>query len=166
MTQNSVELIRSRLQQAFAPTHLEVIDESDQHIGHAGHQGGGRHFAVVIPAACFKEMPRVAAHREIYALFADLIPDAIHALKTGGILKISFYWTSSPLEYEELAARVNTQFERMDDLEKEGVIKFLPVSEEFLDANEEWKKQENDFFDEPTIPRGFVHLQKTGSLEL
>lgn len=74
-------LIRARLEQAFSPTHLEVIDESDKHIGHAGHQGGNRHFAIVIAAADFKGLSRVAAHRKIYALFDDMIPNDIHALR-------------------------------------------------------------------------------------
>lgn len=74
-------LIHSRLQQAFSPTHLEVIDESDQHIGHAGHQGGGRHFAVIITAECFKQVSRVEAHRQIYAVLSDLMPEQVHALR-------------------------------------------------------------------------------------
>lgn len=74
-------LIHSRLQQAFSPDHLEVIDESDQHIGHAGHQGGGRHFAIVITAECFKHISSVEAHRKIYAVLDDLIPEQVHALK-------------------------------------------------------------------------------------
>lgn len=78
---NRSELIYSRLQQAFSPTHLEVIDESDQHIGHAGHQGGGRHFAVIIAADTLHGLSRVEAHRKIYDLFTDMMPEQIHALK-------------------------------------------------------------------------------------
>ncbi|TAK71602.1 MAG: BolA family transcriptional regulator [Gammaproteobacteria bacterium] len=74
-------LIETRLKQAFSPVCLEVIDESEQHRGHAGHQGGGRHFAVVISAACFEGVSRVEAHRKIYALFEDMMPDEIHALR-------------------------------------------------------------------------------------
>ena len=81
VNQERVSLIRERLVQAFSPGHLEVIDESDQHVGHAGHRGGGRHFAIVISAECFSQLNRVEAHRQIYALFADLMPDTIHALK-------------------------------------------------------------------------------------
>lgn len=81
MVQGRKVIIEARLQKAFSPTHLEVIDESDKHIGHAGHQGGGRHFAVVISAECFKGTSRVEAHRQIYALFEDLMPDQIHALR-------------------------------------------------------------------------------------
>lgn len=80
-TQNKVELIRQRLVEAFSPSHLEVIDESDQHIGHAGHGGGGRHFAIVISAPALSALSRVEAHRKIYALFYDLMPEQIHALR-------------------------------------------------------------------------------------
>jgi BolA protein len=76
-----VAIITSRLEQAFSPSQLTVLDESDQHIGHAGHQGGGRHFAIYIAADRFKSLTRVAAHREIYALFSDMMPDTIHALR-------------------------------------------------------------------------------------
>ena len=74
-------IIYSRLQQAFSPTHLEVIDESDQHIGHAGYQGGARHFAIIIQADSLTNLSSVEAHRKIYALFTDMMPDEIHALK-------------------------------------------------------------------------------------
>lgn len=81
MQEDRVTIIRQRLQDAFFPTHLEVIDESDQHIGHAGHQDGGRHFAVIIAAPTLTGISRIEAHRRIYALFTDLIPEKIHALK-------------------------------------------------------------------------------------
>jgi len=80
-TQDKLNLIRERLTAAFTPKSLEVLDESHQHIGHAGHKGGGRHFAIIISAPCFVDMSRVNAHRKIYDLFTDLIPEDIHALK-------------------------------------------------------------------------------------
>lgn len=78
---NTVSMITQRLENALSPHHLIVKDESDQHIGHAGHQAGGRHFAIEISAACLQHLSRVAAHRKIYALFSDLIPHPIHALR-------------------------------------------------------------------------------------
>lgn len=83
-----LQLIETRLRDAFNPSQLEVLDESDAHRGHAGHGGGGRHFAIVIAAASFAGKSRVAIHREIYALFPDLIPDEIHALK----IKVNVDW--------------------------------------------------------------------------
>jgi BolA protein len=73
--------IRTRLEEAFQPSYLEVIDESHQHQGHAGYQGGGRHFAVMIAASCLQELSRIEAHKKIYALFADMMPEQIHALR-------------------------------------------------------------------------------------
>lgn len=83
MTHSSehLQLIITRLQEAFTPTYLNVIDESDQHIGHAGYQGGGRHFAIEIAAEDLTNLSRVVAHRKIYELFSDLMHDSIHALK-------------------------------------------------------------------------------------
>lgn len=77
----TAQIIIERLETAFSPLHLEVLDESADHIGHAGYQGGGRHFAIIISAACFTGLSRVAIHRQIYALFADMMPDKIHALR-------------------------------------------------------------------------------------
>lgn len=81
MKENRAAIIKARIQAALSPKQLEVLDESEQHIGHAGHQGGGRHFAVIISAECFGDVSRVEAHRQIYALFTDMIPEQIHALR-------------------------------------------------------------------------------------
>jgi BolA protein len=79
--QEKLNIITERLTNTFTPVSLQVLDESDQHRGHAGHGGGGRHFAIVISAQYFADKSRVQAHRSIYALFNDLIPQEIHALK-------------------------------------------------------------------------------------
>lgn len=76
-----LNIIENRVRSALNPEHLKVIDESDQHIGHAGHQGGGRHFAIEISASSLSGLSRVQAHRKIYALFDDMMPEQIHALK-------------------------------------------------------------------------------------
>jgi BolA protein len=81
MNENRVAIIKERLQNAFSPDDLEVLDESDQHKGHAGYQGGGRHFAIRISATCFENLSRLEVHRQIYALFNDMMPEKIHALK-------------------------------------------------------------------------------------
>jgi BolA protein len=81
MSKSRREIIIERLQEAFHPDYLEVIDESDQHVGHAGHQGGQRHFAVMISAPEFANDASVTSHRKIYALFTDMMPDQIHALR-------------------------------------------------------------------------------------
>ena len=46
--------IRAKLEAAFSPSALSVLDESEQHRGHAGYQEGGQsHFRVAITADGF-----------------------------------------------------------------------------------------------------------------
>jgi len=46
--------IEKRLREALAPSHLAVINDSDKHRGHAGHDGSGEsHFTVEIEAPAF-----------------------------------------------------------------------------------------------------------------
>lgn len=74
-------IIESRLRTAFQPEKLLVVDESDQHRGHVAHTAGSRHFAIVIQSSQLRELSQVAAHRQIYALFQDLMPHPLHALR-------------------------------------------------------------------------------------
>lgn len=76
------EKIRSRLEEAFAPRVLEVVDESERHRGHAGYQEGGEsHFQVTIESEKFKGLSRIARHRAVHeALGRDLVSE-IHALR-------------------------------------------------------------------------------------
>ena len=78
MSAASIDDIRTRLQQAFAPAALEVIDEGHLHIGHAG-EGSG-HFRVRITSAAFAGKGRVQQHQMVYAAVADLMGHGIHAL--------------------------------------------------------------------------------------
>lgn len=74
-------LIRERLEKAFNPARLQIIDDSEKHLGHAGNDGYAGHYTVVISAQAFNNKPLVNAHREIYSVLNDLIPREIHALK-------------------------------------------------------------------------------------
>ncbi len=72
--------IRDRLQAAFDPRELEVVDDSESHRGHAGYQEGGEsHFNVRIRAASFEGQSRVARHRMVHKALGDIVP-RIHAL--------------------------------------------------------------------------------------
>lgn len=78
MSAASLDGLRARLQQAFAPTALEVIDEGHLHIGHAA-EGTG-HFRVRIASAALAGKTRVQQHQAVYAALADLMGHGIHAL--------------------------------------------------------------------------------------
>lgn len=72
--------IHKRLNEAFKPTHLEIIDDGAKHHGHASNRGAG-YYTVVITANDFQGLSRVEVHRKIYQELADLIPNEIHALQ-------------------------------------------------------------------------------------
>lgn len=78
MSDSTRELIQQRLQAAFDPTELEVVDESHKHIGHAG-EGQG-HFRVRMVSAAFAGCLPIKRQRMVYAELADLMGQGIHAL--------------------------------------------------------------------------------------
>jgi BolA protein len=73
--------ITRKLQDAFAPDSVEVIDESDQHHGHAGHRPGGQtHFRVYIVSKAFAGKSRLDRHRMINQVLAANLAGGVHAL--------------------------------------------------------------------------------------
>ncbi len=87
MTQppNRADRIRVSLMQTFAPSHLEIQDDSALHKGHAGARAGGQtHYTVVMVAEAFRGLSRVARSRAVHAALAGEFTGAdttgIHAL--------------------------------------------------------------------------------------
>lgn len=73
--------IEARLRAALDPQQLDVIDDSEKHRGHAGHDGSGEsHFTVEIVSDRFAGQNRVARQRLVNAALADLLRDKVHAL--------------------------------------------------------------------------------------
>ncbi len=74
--------IEQQLQAQLKPTHLEVLDESAAHAGHAGAnaQGFGSHFRVRIASPAFAGKSRVACHRLVYDAMQNFIDQGLHAL--------------------------------------------------------------------------------------
>jgi BolA family transcriptional regulator, general stress-responsive regulator len=81
MAMDMAARIRAKLGAALAPQHLEVIDQSAQHAGHAGARPGGEtHFRVEIVAAAFEGKPPVARQRRVYEILKDELAAGVHAL--------------------------------------------------------------------------------------
>lgn len=75
------ELISAKLQAAFTPVLIEVVDESEKHRGHAGHREEGEsHFHVILRAPLFAEMSRIERHRAVHAALGAELVGRIHAL--------------------------------------------------------------------------------------
>ncbi len=74
------ESIRERLQ-ALEPVALDLVDESEQHRGHAGYrEGGSTHWRLSIVTPRFAGKPVVARHRMVYQALGELMQHPIHAL--------------------------------------------------------------------------------------
>jgi BolA family transcriptional regulator, general stress-responsive regulator len=74
-------LIQTLLRDKLSAVHVNVIDESHLHAGHAGARSGGKHFRVTVVSAAFEGKPLVARHRLVNdALREQLASGAIHAL--------------------------------------------------------------------------------------
>lgn len=73
------QMIRERLESAFAPASLDIIDESHKHAGHAGARGGG-HYIVRIVSDAFAGKPTIQRHRMVYDAMGELMNTEVHAL--------------------------------------------------------------------------------------
>lgn len=74
-------IIEKKLNAAFQPSNLEVIDESHLHAGHAGHnENGESHFRVRMTTSAFKGKLRVEQHRSVNAVLSEEMDNPIHAL--------------------------------------------------------------------------------------
>jgi BolA protein len=81
MTHDTAAALRAKLTAAFAPDLLEVVDESEQHRGHAGwREGGGTHFRVVMRASALDGLSRVERSRAVHRVLADELAGGVHAL--------------------------------------------------------------------------------------
>jgi len=74
-----IATIEARLA-VLAPERVELFDESGQHVGHAGAQGGGGHYQLVVVSPRFTGASAVARHRMVYDALSDLMRREIHAL--------------------------------------------------------------------------------------
>jgi BolA protein len=72
--------IEAKLREGLDALHVEVVDESHLHRGHAGARGGAGHFRATVVSGRFAGLSRVAAQRLVYAVLADEMGPEIHAL--------------------------------------------------------------------------------------
>jgi BolA protein len=78
--------IERRLRAVLSPTRLDLDNQSDRHLGHAGHDGSGEsHFALTIESAAFEGLNRVQRQRAVYAALGDLMRERVHALSIKAI---------------------------------------------------------------------------------
>ena len=74
--------IEEKLAASFSPSFLQVIDESHEHAGHAGHadSSGESHFRVRLVSAAFVGKSRIDRHRDVNRVLAAEFAAGVHAL--------------------------------------------------------------------------------------
>jgi BolA family transcriptional regulator, general stress-responsive regulator len=88
--------IEQKLQQAFAPSHLEVLNESHMHRVEPGSES---HFKVILVSSTFDGQRLLARHRAVNAVLASELAGVIHALALH---------TYTPAEWEQQGAAPRT----------------------------------------------------------
>jgi BolA family transcriptional regulator, general stress-responsive regulator len=77
----ATEMLR-RLNSALSPTHVDLVDDSEQHRGHGGYNPSGEsHFSLDIESEAFAGKSRVERQRMIYHALGDLMKERVHALQ-------------------------------------------------------------------------------------
>lgn len=71
------QIIEDKLTAAFAPIHVEVVDDSHRH---NVPQGAESHFRVLVVSDHFDGLPLVARHRAVNEALAAELAGSVHAL--------------------------------------------------------------------------------------
>lgn len=89
----SISHLTQILRERLSASHVEVIDETAQHAGHAEAQSAeADHFSVIIVADQFSGKSLVERHRAVYDALQMEMKTAIHALKIKALSPSE--WTS------------------------------------------------------------------------
>ncbi|MFC6276576.1 BolA family protein [Psittacicella hinzii] len=97
--------IEELLTQAFAPTYLEVIDESYMH--HSGPEAGS-HYAVILVSQAFVEKKSLDRQRAVNKVLVQMLKDDIYALSLR-LLTPEEYATSPVLPFNNKCLGRNTE---------------------------------------------------------
>jgi BolA protein len=66
---------------ALSPSRVELVDDSEAHRGHGGHNPAGEsHFTLAIESPAFAGKSRVERQRMVYGALGDLMKERVHAL--------------------------------------------------------------------------------------
>ena len=73
--------IREKLNGAFAPAEIEVVNDSHRHAGHGSSpKTGESHFSVTVVSPAFAGRSRLERHRMVNEALAQELAGGVHAL--------------------------------------------------------------------------------------
>ncbi len=70
--------VKAKLQASFSDAEVEVIDESQDHVGH---NQDNAHFHVIIKSKDLEGKSRVEQHQMVYAVLGEELKTTVHALR-------------------------------------------------------------------------------------
>lgn len=72
--------IEKKLTAAFEPVHVDIVDETVQHLGHTGALSGGGHFILTLVSPKFEGVSLLNRNRMVYDCLKNEMAGEIHAL--------------------------------------------------------------------------------------
>jgi BolA protein len=79
-SQATQEKIERKMKEDLAAVHLEIIDESWKHAGHAGAAAGGGHFILLVVSDRFEGVSLLDRNRLVFGILKEEMKGEIHAL--------------------------------------------------------------------------------------
>ncbi len=73
---NLEQKISAKIEKAFEPIHLNVLNESHKHAGPATES----HFNILLVSALFESLPKVKRHQAVYKVLVEELAGPVHAL--------------------------------------------------------------------------------------
>lgn len=79
-SQATQQKIEQKMKEALAAVHLEIVDESWKHAGHAGAASGGGHFILKVVSERFEGISLLDRNRMVFEILKEEMKGEIHAL--------------------------------------------------------------------------------------
>ncbi|MAH61136.1 MAG: BolA family transcriptional regulator [Legionellales bacterium] len=75
-----ITALKDKLNSAFKPSFLDIIDDSHLHVGHAGAEDNKLHITIRIKAKALDNLKRIQQHKMIYSSMSKEIESHFHAI--------------------------------------------------------------------------------------
>jgi BolA family transcriptional regulator, general stress-responsive regulator len=79
-SQATQQKIERKMKEELSAVHLEIVDESWKHAGHAGAISGGGHFILLVVSDRFEGVSLLDRNRMVFGILKEEMKGEIHAL--------------------------------------------------------------------------------------
>ena len=78
---NFSDEVKEKINEKINPENIILVDNSYLHTKHKSFDSNRLHLKLIIKSAKLKNMDKIAAHKEIFAILKNEMKDKIHALE-------------------------------------------------------------------------------------